>query len=380
MRPVTPAPDPFLRRLRWLTWALVLVVAVWYLLPWVERYVISLGAEPRAVMARGELAGDEQATIEIFQRTSPSVVFITTRQRVRDHWSRNVFTVPRGTGSGFVWDKLGHVVTNNHVIEGASEATVRLNDGRSFQAALVGTSTAHDLAVLRIKVPFDLPPPVSIGTSGDLQVGQKVFAIGNPFGLDYTLTSGLVSALDRSLEENGVTIQHLIQTDAAINPGNSGGPLLDSAGRLIGVNTAIYSPSGAYAGIGFAVPVDTINRVVPQVIAHGKYVRPTIGIGVDEDINRIITRELGVEGVVVLSVQPGSPAAAAGLEATRMDGRGDVIPGHVILRVNDAPVADVATLLAVLDEHEVGDRVTLGLWRKGRETEVTVLLQGGAGG
>ncbi|MDZ7750291.1 MAG: trypsin-like peptidase domain-containing protein [Gammaproteobacteria bacterium] len=377
---MTPEPDPFLRRLRWLTWTLVLLVVIWYMLPWIERYAISLGAEPRPVMARGELAADEQATIEIFQQTSPSVVFITTHQRVRDYWSRNIFSVPRGTGSGFVWDSLGHVVTNNHVIEGASEATVRLNDGRSYQAALVGTSTAHDLAVLRIKVPFDLPPPVPIGTSGDLRVGQKVFAIGNPFGLDYTLTAGLVSALDRSLEENGVTIQHLIQTDAAINPGNSGGPLLDSAGRLIGVNTAIYSPSGAYAGIGFAVPVDTINRVVPQIIAHGNYVRPTIGIGVDEDINRIISRELGVEGVVVLSVQPGSPAAAAGLEPTRVDEDGDVMPGDIILRVNDVPLDTVASLLAVLDEHEVGDRVTLQVWRKGRETEVTVVLQGGAEG
>ena len=204
--------DPVLRRLRWLTWAIVLIVILWQFLPWVERYLIGLTTEPRPVTARGELADDEQATIEIFARASPSVVYISTRQQVRNYWTRDVFSVPRGTGSGFVWDDLGHVVTNNHVIKGASEASVRLNDGRSYGAVLVGTSPAHDLAVLRINVAFDRPPPVPVGTSGDLQVGQKVFAIGNPFGLDYTLTSGLVSALDRSLAaDSDTTIEHLIQ-------------------------------------------------------------------------------------------------------------------------------------------------------------------------
>ena len=302
-------PDPVLRRLRWITWTIVLLLVLWQFLPWIERYLIGLSTEPRAITARGELAADERATIDIFDQASPSVVFISTRQRVRDLWTRNVFSVPRGTGSGFVWDDLGHVVTNNHVIEGASEATVRLNDGRSYSAVLVGISPSHDLAVLRISVAFDRPPPVPVGTSSDLKVGQKVFAIGNPFGLDYTLTSGLVSALDRSLaEDNGKTIEHLIQTDAAINPGNSGGPLLDSAGRLIGINTALYSPSGAYAGIGFAVPVDTVNRVVPQLIARGEYLRPSLGVGVDADINRALTKELGVEGVLLLNVEPGSAA------------------------------------------------------------------------
>ena len=204
-------PDPALRRLRWLTGTIVLILVLWQFLPWIERYLIGMTSEPRAVTARGELAADEQTAIEIFEQASPSVVFISTRQRVRDFWTRNVFSVPRGTGSGFIWDDLGHVVTNNHVIEGASEATVRLNDGRSYSAVLIGTSPAHDLAVLRINVAFDRPPPVPVGTSGDLKVGQKVFAIGNPFGLDYTLTSGLVSALDRSLaEDNGATIEHLI--------------------------------------------------------------------------------------------------------------------------------------------------------------------------
>jgi S1-C subfamily serine protease len=373
---VTQPTDPFLRRLRWVVWALVLLTALWYALPWLERYLISRSAEPRPIAARGELAADEQTTIAIFERASPSVVFISTRQRVRDLWTRNVFSVPRGTGSGFVWDRLGHVVTNNHVIEDASEARVRLNDGRSYNAVLVGASPAHDLAVLRISVPFDLPPPVPVGTSDDLRVGQKVFAIGNPFGLDYTLTSGLVSALDRSLEEDGVLIEHLIQTDAAINPGNSGGPLLDSAGRLIGINTAIYSPSGAYAGIGFAVPVDTVNRVVPQLIAKGRYLRPSIGIGVDQDLNRLLTKRLGVAGVAVLRVTPNSAAEAAGLQPTRVDGRGDIVPGDIILSLAGEPVDSVARLLAELDNHRIGDRVVLRVWRDGSELDIPVLLQG----
>jgi S1-C subfamily serine protease len=373
---VTQPTDPFLRPLRWLAWTLVALAVLWYLVPWIERYFISLDAEPRPIAARGELAADEQATIAIFQRASPSVVFISTRQRVRDLWTRNVFSVPRGNGSGFVWDNLGHVVTNNHVIENASEATVRLNDGRSYSAVLIGASPAHDLAVLRISVPFDLPPPVPVGTSSDLKVGQKVFAIGNPFGLDYTLTSGLVSALDRSLEEeNGTVIEHLIQTDAAINPGNSGGPLLDSAGRLIGINTAIYSPSGAYAGIGFAVPVDTVNRVVPQLIATGRYLRPGIGIGVDEDINRLVSERLGVAGVLVLKVTRNSAAEAAGLLPTRVDSRGEIIPGDIILALAGQPVDSVATLLALLDEHRVGDRVVLRVWRGGSELDIPVVLQ-----
>jgi len=240
-------PDSVIRRLRWFVWTAFLLFVLWNFLPFLERYLIGLTTEPRAVTARGELAADENATIEIFKKASPSVVFISTRQRVINRWTRNILSVPRGNGSGFVWDDLGHVVTNHHVIAEASEATVRLNDGRSYRAVLVGSSPAHDLAVLRINVSFDRPPPVPLGASRDLQVGQKVFAIGNPFGLDYTLTDGILSALDRSIEdEDGRKIEHLIQTDAAINPGNSGGPLLDSAGRLIGINTAIYSPSTAF--------------------------------------------------------------------------------------------------------------------------------------
>jgi S1-C subfamily serine protease len=370
--------DP-MRRLRWIFWGLVLLLVLWQFLPWIERYLVGMTAEPRSVTARGDLAGDEIATIELFERASPTVVFISTRQRVMNVWTRNVLSVPRGNGSGLVWDDLGHVVTNNHVVEGASEATVRLNDGRSYRAVLIGSSPSHDLAVLRINVPFDRPPAVPIGTSGDLRVGQKVFAIGNPFGLDYTLTSGLISALDRSLEdEDGTTIEHLIQTDAAINPGNSGGPLLDSAGRLIGINTAIYSPSGAYAGIGFAVPVDTVNRVVPQLIAKGRYIRPSLGVSIDADVNRVITERLGVTGVVVLQVQPGSAAEAAGLRSTRVDADGDVIPGDVILAVAGIAVESISGLLSALEKQRIGDQITLRIWRDGREIEVPVVLQASA--
>lgn len=228
------------------------------------------GDGQRAITPRGDLAADEKSTITLFEHARGSVVSISTRQWVEDVWTNNVFSVPQGTGSGIIWDGAGHVLTNYHVIRGASEATIRLADGRKFRASLVGGSPENDIAILKIGVGFKAPPPIPIGTSGDLKVGQKVFAIGNPFGLDWSLTTGIVSALDRMLkDEQGGAIEHLIQTDAAINPGNSGGPLLDSSGRLIGMNTMIYSPSGASAGIGFAVPVDTLMRVVPRIIRSG---------------------------------------------------------------------------------------------------------------
>lgn len=250
--------------------ALTLAVA-WFVGPIVVQRVFTREIVPRQVTPRGDLTADEKRTIGLFQKARGSVVYINTSERVLDLWTRNVFTIPTGTGSGFVWDEDGNVVTNFHVIAGAAAARVRLSDGRDFDARLAGASPANDLAVLRVAASSSLTP-VLIGTSADLQVGQKVFAIGNPFGLDWTLTTGIISALDRALpaEDGRNLIEHLIQTDAAINPGNSGGPLLDSAGRLIGVNAAIFSPSGASAGVGFAVPVDTVNRVVPQLIAHGK--------------------------------------------------------------------------------------------------------------
>jgi S1-C subfamily serine protease len=251
-----------------LTMCIAALMVLWHALPQLDGLLGDADTAPRAVTPRGDLAADEKSTIHLFENARGSVVSISTSQLVEDAWSQNVYSVPQGTGSGIIWDNAGHVLTNFHVIQGASEAMIRLADGRKFRASLVGVSPDHDIAVLRIGVAFRRPPPIPIGTSHDLKVGQHVFAIGNPFGLDWTLTTGIVSALDRSLRKaNGEGgVQHLIQTDAAINPGNSGGPLLDSSGRLIGMNTAIYSPSGASAGIGFAVPVDTIMDIVPQII------------------------------------------------------------------------------------------------------------------
>ncbi|MEX1034185.1 MAG: trypsin-like peptidase domain-containing protein, partial [Cellvibrionaceae bacterium] len=255
---------------------------------------------------------------------------------------------------------------------------VRLNDGRTYSAVLAGASPQHDLAVLRINVPFDPPPPVPIGTSGDLLVGQKVFAIGNPFGLDYTLTTGVVSALDRTLAAgpDGQTIDQLIQTDAAINPGNSGGPLLDSAGRVVGINTAIYSPSGAYAGIGFAVPVDVVNKVVPQLIAKGRYIRPSLGVGVDPAVNEAFTQRLGVEGVMVLRVEPGSAAEDAGLRAATMTQDGSLVPGDIITAVEGNPVGSVQELIGTLDDYSVGEVIEIRIWRQGEELSIDIELQG----
>jgi S1-C subfamily serine protease len=331
------------------------------------------------VASRGSLAADEEATIQLFEKARASVVYITTQARVLDPWTRNIFDIPRGTGSGFVWDERGNIVTNFHVVSGASGARVRLSDGRDAAASLAGVSPAHDLAVIRVDV-ANPPPALPIGRSADLRVGQRTFAIGNPFGLDWTLTTGIISALDRSLpSENGQSlIEHLIQTDAAINPGNSGGPLLDSGGRLIGVNTAIFSPSGASAGVGFAVPVDTVNRVVPQVIARGKYVRPVLGIQVDDELNRLVIRRIGTEGVAVLRVTPGSPAAAAGLQGVRPQPDGTITPGDIIVAVDGSTVEGVARLLSRLDDHRVGDTVRLTVLRDGRRIEVDVTLQGGS--
>lgn len=332
----------------------------------------------RLVTARGDLANDERSTIELFEKSRGSVVYISTSQLVEDAWSRNVFSVPRGTGSGLIWDSDGHVVTNFHVIRGASQATVQLADGRKFRASLVGASPGHDLALLKIGVALRRPAPVPIGTSEDLKVGQKVFAIGNPFGLDWTLTTGIISALDRSLPsgEGGASIEHLIQTDAAINPGNSGGPLLDSSGRLIGINTAIFSPSGASAGIGFAVPVATVMRVIPQLIRNGRYVRPGLGIETDEQVNRRLQALTTQEGVFVLAVRPGSPAAKAGLIGVTVTGRG-LAPGDIITALDGEKVDGLGALLARLDERRIGDTVQLTVVRGRAERRISVRLEAG---
>jgi S1-C subfamily serine protease len=337
------------------------------------------GAQPREILQRGPLQRSELTTVDIFRQSSPSVVYITTVQHVRNIFTLNVMRVPRGTGSGFVWDDSGHIVTNYHVIRGAQEAQIRLADQRSFTAYLVGASPEHDLAVLRIEVPEDVPPPLPVGSSADLQVGQSVLAIGNPFGFDHTLTTGIVSALDRSIDnERGGVIEHLIQTDAAINPGNSGGPLLDSAGRLIGINTVIISPSGAYAGLGFAVPVDTINRVVPRLITYGRYVRPVLGISSNDAIAARVLAPLGIAGVPVLSVAPDSPARRAGLQAARVSIGGSVVLGDVIQAIEGQATNSLEEMSAILDEYEIGTEVEVRLWRNGERVDLNIELAGAA--
>jgi len=330
-------------------------------------------AAPRAVAPRGPLGADELAHIELFKKASPSVVHITTLATQRDMFSMNVQQVPRGTGTGFVWDDAGHIVTNFHVVQGGSGAKVTLADQSTHDAQLVGYFPDRDLAVLKIAVDKARLPPLAIGTSKDLIVGQRVYAIGNPFGLDQTLTTGVVSALNREIESfNQRTIRGVIQTDAAINPGNSGGPLLDSAGRLIGVNTQIASPSGASAGIGFAIPVDEVNRIVPHLIRDGRYTRPALGVSAAAaNVQRALNLP---KGVVLTQVVPGSPAAKAGLQPFRRGSRGEIVGGDIITAVNDEAVAGLDDMLTTLERRRVGDTVTLTLWRGGQTRKQPVVL------
>ncbi len=330
-------------------------------------------AAPRPVAPRGSLAADELNNIAVFKAASPSVVNITAIGFERELFSANVQQVPRGTGTGFVWDERGHVVTNFHVIQEANAAQVTLSDQTGFRAELVGAFPDRDLAVLRIAAPSGKLKPLPLGSSRELQVGQKVYAIGNPFGLDQTLTTGIVSALNREIDSvTRRTIRGVIQTDAAINPGNSGGPLLDSAGRVIGVNTAIYSPSGASAGIGFAIPIDEVNRIVPRLIRDGRLVRPALGVTSGA---ASLTRALNLpKGVPLVAVQPGGPAARAGLQPFRRGRGGEIEPGDVITAVDDEPVADLDDMLTALERHRPGDRVTLSVWRAGQTRRLTVTL------
>lgn len=322
-------------------------------------------AEPRQVVPRDELHTDEQATIELFKKCSQSVAFITTVALARDRFSFNPVEIPRGTGSGFIWDEQGHVVTNFHVVAAAGgqndRIRVTLADQTTHTAQVLGVAPDNDLAVLKLDDPPANLVPIPVGTSSDLLVGQSVLAIGNPFGLDQTLTTGVISGLGREIaSENGRAIHDVIQTDAAINPGNSGGPLLDSAGRMIGVNTAIYSPSGAYAGIGFAIPVDTVNRVVPQLLRHGRVIRPGFGIQIANDQ---ISSKLGIDGVLVLRVEAGSAADDVGFRPTIVDEQQNIVLGDIITQVDNVPIRDADDLFQVLDRREVGDAVTVKLVR-----------------
>jgi S1-C subfamily serine protease len=296
-------------------------------------------------------------------------------KQARDFWTRSVTEIPAGTGSGFLWDDAGDIVTNFHVVQGANGAEVTLWDHKHYPARLVGVAPEYDLALLRIDASRSKLRAIPIGTSADLQVGQSVFAIGNPFGLDQTLTTGIVSALGRTIQSaTGRPIEDVIQTDAAINPGNSGGPLLDSAARLIGVNTAIYSPSGASSGIGFAVPVDTINRIIPQLLAGGKVVRPYLGANFVDSLSQQFTRQMGIRGVLVVSLDENSPAQRAGLRPTRRLPDGALAPGDVIEQIDGKDVRSADQVYAILERHKPGDELPLRIWRDGQQVELTVKL------
>jgi len=350
----------------------ILAAGLWLAYHTFQPSLYNPDAKPRIVTARGDLAEDEKSTIELFRNTSPSVVFITSITLRRNLFSLNVYEIPQGTGSGFIWDTEGHIVTNYHVISDANRIEVTLADQSTWKGVLVGASPDRDIAVLKISAPPSALRPITIGDSDTLQVGQKVFAIGNPFGLDQTLTTGIVSALGREISSGtGRTIHGVIQTDAAINPGNSGGPLLDSAGRLIGVNTAIYSPSGGSAGVGFAVPVSEVNRIVPQIIRQGKINKPGLGVTL---ANENMTSQLDVDGVPIITVLPGSPAEAAGLRGT-VRGPEGIILGDIITAVNDQKVKTYNDLRDELEKYDVGSTVTLTINRQGEYMPVQVVLE-----
>lgn len=329
---------------------------------------------PRPVTpAPTELSPDERSTMAVFERATKSVVFIANSAVRRDPWSFDLFEVPQGSGSGFIWNKQGHLVTNFHVVYGATSITVTLADRTEHKAKVVGADPDHDLAVLQIQAQEESLSPVVIGTSHDLRVGQKVLAIGNPFGLDHTLTTGVVSALGRTIKSlSNRTIEGVIQTDAAINPGNSGGPLLDSTGRLIGVNTQIVSPSGAFAGIGFAVPIDTVNRIVPELIKYGKLIRPGLGVSLVPDA---IARRWGIKGVVIGKVVRGSGAERAGLRGARETVTGRVELGDIIVGIDGKPIETIDDMLDLLEQRKVGDQVMVEILRANRRQQVSIALQ-----
>ena len=349
----------------------VIILGIWLIIDPIKRLYNTNTAEPRAVTARGDLAADEKNTIDIFQANSPSVVYVTSIALRRGLFSLNAVEIPQGTGSGFVWDKQGRIVTNFHVISDASRVQVTMADNSTWKAVLVGAAPDKDIAVLQIDAPLDRLQPITLGMSSDLQVGQKVFAIGNPFGLDQTITSGIISALGREIKAaTGRVIRGVIQTDAAINPGNSGGPLLDSAGRLIGVNTAIYSPSGAYAGIGFAVAVDIVNETVPQLIKNGRIIHPGIGVTL---VDERVAKEIGIDGALILAIESGGPAEAAGLKPTTQY-RGEVVLGDIIIAVAGVKIHTYDDLRSEIEKFKVGQEVNLTILRNDKLLDIPLRL------
>jgi len=344
---------------------LLLLATLWVMEPYLSALWFS-ASTPRAVTPRGNLAASEQATIQVFKNVSPSVVHVFARGTPRISLFSNQEESMVQSGSGIIWDLAGHVVTNNHVINGTAQIGVRLTSGEFVAARVVGAAPNYDLAVLQLERPRSALHPIAVGHSGDLQVGQSTFAIGNPYGLDLTLTSGIVSALGRRLPTaTAREVKGMIQTDAPINPGNSGGPLLDSAGRLIGVNSAILSGSGASAGIGFAIPVDIVNRVATELIRNGHV--PLPGIGIVAAKQSEATR-LGIDGVIILRTLPNSPAAKAGIEGASSDG----VIRDVITEVDGKPVHSVEELTSAFEDAGIGKQVTLTVERDGQKRTASV--------
>lgn len=351
----------------------VTALLAWWL--WPSKSGLDPNAQPRPVAARGDLAAVEKTNIAIYEEASPSVVHVTNLAVSGGGlFNLDAQQVPKGTGSGFIWDQDGHIVTNYHVVEGADAARVTLADHSTYQASQIRADPDLDIAVLWVQAPKSKLRPIQIGSSHDLKVGQATYAIGNPFGLDHTLTTGIVSALGREINAaNGRPIRGVIQTSAAINPGNSGGPLIDSAGRLIGMNTAILSPSGTFAGIGFAIPVDEINRIVPELIRHGRVVRPQLGVQIAGDQ---LAQQLGVDqGALIIKVTPDSPAAKAGLRGTRRDPSGRIELGDVIASLGGQSIGNVNDLYAALDRLKAGEPITVTIVRDGQRQDVQVTPQ-----
>lgn len=315
---------------------------------------------------------DEANSTEIYQKASPAVVHVTSTALQRSFFNRNVHEVPQGSGSGFVWDKNGLIVTNYHVIHNANRLIIELHDKSQWDAEIIGLAPEKDLAVLRIEAPAELLFPLPTGDSSELEVGRKVLAIGNPFGLDTTLTTGVVSALGREIDApNNRRIRNVVQTDAAINPGNSGGPLLNSLGQLIGVNTAIYSPSGASAGIGFAIPVNTVKEVVPQLISFGKLYRPVIGIELASDR---WARRYRIKGVPIVRVFPGLPAAEAGMTGAWKNHRGELVLGDIITAIDGTAITNNDDYLSFMEQRKPGDRLVISTELNSQQREYKVRL------
>ncbi len=336
----------------------------------ISLLLISAGTVFADSLASG-LTPDEKNNIDVFQKTNKSVVYVTNSQVQRDFFTLNIYEIPAGAGTGFVWDNSGLIVTNFHVIQNASKIKITLWDRSSWDGKVIGTAPNKDLAVIKIEAPADKLYPITTGDSDLLHVGRKVLAIGNPFGLDTTLTVGVVSALGREIEAGGRRIKDLVQTDAAINPGNSGGPLLNSMGELVGVNTIIISSSGASAGVGFAIPVNTVKSIIPQLIEHGRIMRPIIGITTVHDS---VARRYRIKGVIIYQVPKESIAAKAGMVGIRQDRRGNVIWGDIITRVDQIRIRNPNDLYSALEEYKPGDTVTIETNRDNRKRTFQIQL------